>query len=474
MAVIIGLLAATVNEANMTDVTRQLAAFAVETDYGALPEPVRREGPRAFLNWLGCCLGGARDPAMAAAMAAFAQLGEAPQASVLGRGRRLDMASAALLNCMASSLNAFDDTHLESVIHPTGPVAGALLALAERRPVGGRDFLAALLVGIEVECRVANMLTRPPAECDVGLYMTGIVGGIGAAAGAGRLLGLDCQRMIWALGIAAAQAGGFRELHPTMCLGFVPGNGARSGLMAALLAEQGLTGADTALEGPRGFAHVLAHPPNLEAAVAGLGTQYEVLGNAYKPYPCGIVIHPAIDACLDLAEAHRIAPDAIEHIALEVHPLTLVLCDRPKPNNRNEALVSLYHWVAAAFVDRAAGLAQSRDARVRDPALARIRARTKAQGNERLGRDEVKARVTLADGRVLDAHVAHARGSLQRPMSDSDLEAKFRGQAQGVLAAECLDRLVELCWRIESSADVGGDIRRAVEGRAVEGRAVEG
>jgi 2-methylcitrate dehydratase PrpD len=449
-------------ETDITDITRQLARFVARTSFASIPEPVRREGVRAFHNWLGCAFGGAREPPVMTALAAIREMEMPAQAMVLGHDLRVDLQNAALLNCMASSLNAFDDTHLASVTHPTGPVAAAILALAERRRVSGADFLLALILGIEVECRLANVLTLPPARGNVGFYMTGLVGGIGAAVAAGKLLGLDEQRMIWALGIAASHASGFREAHATMSLGYVPGHASRTGLFAAQLAAKGFTNSDVALEGAKGFANVFADPPNLAAAIDGLGQRFEVMANAYKPYPCGIVIHPQIDACLEIAGTPGFDATNIERVELTVEPLTLTLCDRPEPQNAMQAVVSLYHWVAAALLYRKAGLDEGVDARVRDPAMIALRRRIKVVADPSLAREEAKATIVFKDGTARSSHVVQCRGSLTRQLTDAELQEKFLAQAVRSIPAAQAARVAELCWKLPALDDVGKQIGAAL------------
>ena len=189
------------------------------------------------------------------------------------------------------------------MIHPSGPVASAILALAERTPVSGADFLHAFILGVEVECRIGNSVY--PEHYDVGWHITGTAGVFGAAAAAGKLLGLDEQQMTWALGIAATQSSGLREMFGTMCKPFHPGNAARNGLLAALLAQQNFTSSDQGIEAKRGFAHVLSTKFRPDAITQGLGETWEIALNTYKPFACGIVIHPIIDACIQLRRRAR-------------------------------------------------------------------------------------------------------------------------------------------------------------------------
>lgn len=443
------------------ETTRLLAEFVSGTRPAELPERVREEAVRASLNFVGCALGGARHAAVLRTMAVAERFSGVERVSVIGHGDRLDALSAALVNCLSSSAHAFDDTHLASVVHPSGPVAAAILALAEGRFVSGPDFLLALVLGIEVACRLAATLVVPPAEAELGWYMTGVTCGIGAAAGAARLLHLPPRQAGWALGIAAAQSSGFRQTHATMCTSLIPGHAARAGLWAALLAEQGVTCSDHVFEGPRGFAEVFAPKAHLPAATDGLGTRWEMLANVYKPYPCGIVIHPAIDGCLEIAREPGFEATAIDQVNLGVHPLCLVLCDRPAPADGQVAQVSLQHWTAAALVRKAAGIAEGSDECVADPAVQAVRARVHATPDSSVGRDGAVIRVKMRDGRLRERRIEHAIGSLERPMTDAELEAKFMAQALPILPEAKARALMSLCRRLPELDDAAAIARAA-------------
>src|SRR5215475_11913829 len=237
------------------DVTRTLARYVVAARPADLPASIRKEAARTLLNWVGCAVGGSRHETLDIAIAALSPFSGRAEATVLGRPIRLDVFQAALMNGISSHIFDFDDTHLKTIIHPAEPVASAILALAEHQPVSGEDFLHAFILGVETECRIGNAVY--PAHYDVGWHITGTAGVFGAAAAAGRLLGLDEGRMTWALGIAGTQSAGFREMFGTMCKSFHPGRAAQGGLTAALLGEQGFTSSERVLEAPRGFAHVM-------------------------------------------------------------------------------------------------------------------------------------------------------------------------------------------------------------------------
>jgi len=192
------------------EITRTLARFIVKHRYGEIPEKVRHEAARSFLNWVGCAVGASRHETVERALAALSEFSGPREATVLGRGDKLDIMLAALMNGTTSHTFDFDDTHLKTVIHPSGPVASAILALAERKPVKGADFVHAFILGVETECRIGNAVY--PSHYDVGWHITATTGVFGAAAAAGRLIGLSEQQMVWALGIAATQSSGLREM----------------------------------------------------------------------------------------------------------------------------------------------------------------------------------------------------------------------------------------------------------------------
>ena len=445
------------------EVTRTLARFIVNHRYPDVPQKVRHEAARSILNWVGCAVGASRHETAERALAALDAFSGPREATVLGRGDRLDIMLAALVNGITSHTFDFDDTHLKTVIHPSGPVASAILALAERKLVKGDAFLHAFVLGVEAECRIGNAVYPP--HYDVGWHITGTAGVFGAATAAGRLLGLNEQQMTWALGIAATQSSGLREMFGTMCKPFHPGNAARNGLLAALLASKDFTSSEQGIEAKRGFGSVLSTAFKPGEILDRLGETWEISLNTYKPFACGIVEHPAIDGCIQLKNELSLKAEDIESIVLKVHPLVLELTGKRTPQTGLEGKFSVYHSCAVAIIHGAAGEAQYSDKAVRDPRVIALRDRVTAAAEKGVHEDQVHVTIRLKNGKVLEKHVEHAVGSLDRPMSDSDLEAKFRGLAEGILAKAEADRLIGLCWDIGKLKDAGEVARASVPGR---------
>jgi 2-methylcitrate dehydratase PrpD len=435
-----------------TGITRRLAEFVVASRPDDLPASLYAEATRSVLNWTGCAVGGSIHPAIDKALAAIRPFAGEGRATVLGRGEKLDIPNAALLNGIASHVFDFDDTHLKTIIHPAGPVASGLLAMAETMPVTGRDFLHAFALGVEVECRIGNAVY--PDHYDRGWHITGTAGVFGAAAAAGKLLKLDPEKMTWALGIAATQASGLREMFGTMCKPFHPGRAAQNGTMAAYLAQQGFTSSDRALEAPRGFGHVLSTKFDPREISEGLGERWEAALNTYKPFACGIVIHPSIDGCVQLRNAHGLKAADVASVALKVHPLVLELTGKTAPRTGLEGKFSVFHSCAAAIVHGRCGEHEYSDEVVRDPEIIALRDKVTAVVTPGVHEDQADVTVTTTDGRTLHVFVEHAIGSLERPLSDAELDAKAADLCEPVLGAAGARRLLEACRSLGRAPNV--------------------
>ena len=439
---------------NAPPVTQLLARFvATHPGYlaGGWTAAVDHEAHRTFLNWLGCAVGAAQHDAATAALAAVALLQPAAQASVLGRSERVDMASAALINGISSHTFDFDDTHLKTIIHPAGPVASALLALAEHNNATGRELIDALVLGIDVSCRVGNAMY--PDHYDRGWHITGSTGTLGAAAACARLLKLDTQKTAMALGIAASQPVGMREQFGTMTKPYHPGAAARAGLMSALLASQDFTASPKALEAARGMMQTVSTRNDWNEITEELGQRFEISFNSYKPFACGIVIHPSIDACAQL-RALGVLPEQVKSIELRVHSLVLELTGKKEPQDGLQAKFSVYHGCAAGLMFGRAGEEEFSDAIVNRPDMIALRRKVVASVDNSIEEASADVTAVLHDGRRVHVFVEHAIGSLQKPMTDAMLEAKFHGLTDQALGLERSGALIQACWNVGDAPSV--------------------
>lgn len=431
--------------------TREFCAALAAQAEMKLPPALRRMAERSLLNVLGTSIAASRYPSVEIALRTGRALSGAPTSPIPGRVELLDAYHAAIVTGLAAHIDDFDDTHLATVIHPAAVPMATVLALGTWRDVRGSIALRAFALGCEAQLRVGTAIS--PWHYDVGWHITGTCGVIGAAVAAAIVIGLDAQRLENAVAIAASTALGQREAFGTMTKGFHAGQAAANGILAALLAEQGFTGTKDVFEAARGFFAVMTTQTNPQA-LAGIGEHWALLENTFKPYPCGVVAHPAIDAALELAPKIG-SPTKLVEITLECNPLVPELMGTRDPRTGLEARFSAVHGVAAALVDGRVGLPQFSDERVTATEVAAVRALVQLKANADIRRDEARLVVALANGRSLEAYVAHARSSLERPLTEVELFTKVRDLIEPVLpgATEAIDAATRA---LDEAPDVRG------------------
>jgi len=440
------------------DVTAVLADYIAEARPSDLSETLRHEAKRALLNHLAAALAGCSDPAIDRLLAVLTPLSGPRHATVIGRSERLDLLNAAGANAAIANVLDFCDTHMATVIHPTAPIAPPLFALAETRGLDGAALLGAFALGVDVACRIGKAIS--PGHYARGWHITGTCGVIGAAVAAGKAIGLDRDGLVAAIGCAATQASGLVETLGFDAKSLNVANAARNGLIAALLAERGFTGPARPIEGDRGFLAVLGSDADLAVVTDGLGSRSELDGLAYKPYPCGVVLHPVIDACLEIRD--RVGSRMQEVDRVEVHGSALLKAraDRQVSTGR-EAQVCLGHTVAVAMLRGRAGVAEYTDASVNDPAIREFGRRVVMVVDDRIAIEAATVTATLRDGTAFRADVRHGRGSAGRPLSDAEIEAKMTELASARLAPQTIRRLIETIWTLDTLADAAEPVRLA-------------
>lgn len=432
------------------DLAARLAAFTSGLDLDTVPESARHAGRRALANVIGLAVDAADHPAVLAVADTLRDLGLRGGVPVAGRGETVSGYAAALLMGYAMHVEDFDDTHLRTVLHPGAPVVGAALAAAAVVDADGRDVLAGVVAGIEVGSRVGIALG--PGHFDRGWHVTGTAGHVGAAAAAARVLRLDAEQTRHALAIAGSLAAGVTEQLGSMTKAMHVGRSAADGLQAALLARAGLTGAADPFGAPAGLAAALAPAYDPGAALEHLGEKWEAEQNAFKPYSCGIVSHPVIDAAIAARDAGLPAED-IERVVVTVRPVVLEVMGVHEPVDGLQSKFSVYHCFAVGMLDGGAGPAQYTDARASDPQVVGLRRKVEAVTDPEMPKDACRVQVWLPGGVTHTFTVRHATGSVAAPMTDAQLEAKFRLLAVPVLGDDGAARR----WRAAMSVDGPGD-----------------
>ncbi|KAI0896228.1 2-methylcitrate dehydratase PrpD [Annulohypoxylon nitens] len=460
--------------------TFALASWATNLTYANLTAPVIDAAVKSIYNWAGCAIGGfAQDaPQIALNTTVAAGFGGPATSSILGlnvsasdAGNGVAFADAqlaAFINGIASHVDDYDDTHLETVIHPTGVVASALLAITEARSqttrdggpqaVSGVDFLTAFVAGIEAELKLG--LSVFPQHYDVGWHITSTTGSIGAAVAVSKLLGLNTEHTQQAIGIASTQVIGMQAFFGSMTKSFHIGRATQSGLLAALLAQNGYTSSLTALEDQYGWLNVVSTRENASAEFAELGKTWEIEANTFKPFPCGIVMHPTIDGAIQinnetLAQGKTISADEITAIDLRVNPEVLVLTGQTDPQTGLAGKFSIYHAAAVGLLYGQATPAQFTDAVVLNSTVVALRKLVNVTTDESVAEDAAYVNVTFSDGTTTSKYVEHAIGSLANPLTVDELKTKFMDQVSKQIGSERAEKAYAAFTNIGNMTDVG-------------------
>jgi 2-methylcitrate dehydratase PrpD len=456
----------------MMGLTQEVARFVAKTKYRDLSEDVIAAARGFILDGIGVALAGSTDECSRIVQAQIRQMGGKEEATVLGTALSVPMARAALANGVAAHAMDYDDTQLSTskqavyglLTHPTTPVLNAALAVAEKNKTSGKDLLLAYVLGVEVECRIADAIN--PRHYQSGFHSTATMGGLGAAMAVGKILRLKEQALVRTLGIAASMASGLRENFGTMTKPLHAGRAAENGVTAALLAQSGFTAATNILEAPRGFYNAMAGGYD-ESKIAGrLGRPYFMLdpGISIKPYPSGSLSHPAQDLILDLVKQNDVLADDIDSIQVGTNSNVPNALIYPMPRNALEGKFSIPFCMAIAVLERKAGIAQFQDAKVHSRKVIDLMKRVTLVVDdelEALGYDQVRSRIRieLKDGRTIEGRYDVARGHPEKPMSWTELGEKFHDCASLVLARKNAEDVMAFVARLEQRANLSPLLR---------------
>jgi 2-methylcitrate dehydratase PrpD len=442
----------------LTGPTWAIAKFAAETGSRDVPEAVLDRSARHVLDTVGLMLSGSTSDGCRLTRAFHAERGGTAEATVLGFGDRVNLLQAAYANGEAAHAMDYDDTQLAAakdrayglLMHPSAPVLGAVLPVAESLGSSGEDVLAAFAIGVEVTCVIAEAIS--PTHYGNGFHTTGTIGQFGAAVAVGRLLGFDATQMAVVLGLAGSMGAGLRQNFGTMTKPLHSGRASENGVLAALRVAKGHTATDDIIEARRGFFRAYGGG-DLDQIEGALGSPWSILdpGISIKPYPSGSLTHPAVGATLQLVAESDVQPEQIEYIRVGVNSYTAMTLLHATPIDELQAKFSMQYGVAIAVLDRAAGLAQFTTERVEQPDAQAMLRQVRVEVDDRAeaaGFDQMYSVVSLhlKDGSVLERQASFAKGSPADPMTDQELLAKFEECVAvvdpeadaGALAAELL------------------------------------
>ena len=434
------------------NLTTDFCSFLSKVQFSDLPPGVVHEARRGILDWIGCALAGSGYDTISKLLGVLSAVSGKEQANVFGRRMKLGLLEAPIANGQMGHLLDYDDTHMGGVVlHTSSPVLAALLALADARPVDGKTLLTAYVTGFEAGVRTGR---ASPKHHDGGWHLTGTLGTIAAGIASARQLGLTPQQTTYAAGIAATQSAGMQQNRGTMCKSFHAGRAASNGVLAGLLAENGFDSSPEIIEGKRGFCRIYSTAQNTDALSENLGSEWIIASNGYKPYACGIVQHPLIDAMIALAETHDIDAAEIAHVDARVSEAMIRITGVENPKTGLKSKFSLTHSAAVAYMDRTAGIAQYSDAKATDPAINALRNKIKAHAVDGFRRDEAEVTIETMDGRRVNVHIDHATGTTDNPMSDAAMEKKFLENAEPAVGQAKARDIVSLVWDFDRLDDV--------------------
>ena len=442
--------------------TQEVANFVARTSYRDIPKDVMQLARGFILDGLGVALAGSTDECSRIVQRQIRQAGGRRDCSILGTSLMAPAPKAALANGVAAHAMDYDDTQLSTskeavyglLTHPTTPVLAAVLAVGEKQRISGQELVLAYVLGVEVECRIADAIH--PRHYQSGFHSTATMGGLGAAMAVGKLLGSKEEQLLRSLGIAASMASGLRENFGTMTKPLHAGRAAENGVNAALLARGGFTAAINILEARRGFFNAMAGGFDESKINGRLGSPYFMKepGISIKPYPSGSLSHPAQDLILDLVRQHDLGAADIDRIDVGTNSNVPNALIYPTPKTALEGKFSIPFCMAIAVLERKAGIAQFQDRKVRDKKVIELMKRVTLSVDdelEKLGYDQVRSRirVTLKNGRVIEGRYDVARGHPEKPLSWAEIGDKFRDCAALVLPQTKADHAIELVARIE-------------------------
>ncbi|HWJ03428.1 MAG TPA: MmgE/PrpD family protein, partial [Verrucomicrobiae bacterium] len=444
-------------------ISRALAQYIVKANYADFPAEVIEAGKGAFLDWLGSAFAGADKEPGKIVLALVEELGGNPEATLLSTGRKSSSVNAALLNGAISHTVELDDVHKASILHAGAAVIPAALAAAEKVGADGKSLLEGIVVGFEVGIRIGEAVT--PAHYYY-WHTTGTVGTFGAAAAAGKILGLSEDELVHTLGTAGTQAAGLWEFlyDGAMSKHLHPGKACMNGLLSALLAKKGFTGASRILEGEKGFIRATANDFDLNKITDGLGLGYKILENCYKIHSSCRHTHHAVDIVLDLAKKHNLKPENVQKVVVKTYPIAIDVTGNFAPNSLYAAKFSLPFCVSLALKAGKAGINEFNLENLHDPEIRDLIAKTELVEDVAITalypeRWPAEVEITDLDGNTFKGRTDYPLGDPENQVSTQQLEDKFTELAAFHYGAEKINNIIAGVRKLEQVTDLSALVR---------------
>jgi 2-methylcitrate dehydratase PrpD len=439
-------------------ISQKIAEYILETEYSKLPAEVTRLVKVCVLDWLGCTIAGEHSESGQIFIDLIRELGGAPESTVIPTGDKTSCVNAALVNGALSHVLELDDIHRLAMYHPGVPIIPVAFALGERQRTDGKDFISSLYLGYEIGIRIGIAIN--PSHFEI-WHTTGTVGSLAASVVAGKILRLDRTQMNSAFGNAGTQAAGLWQFNidGAMTKPMHAGKAAMNGLLAALLAQKGFTGATHILEGKKGFGTATSEKVDYDSITADLGQKHEFLGIGTKVHVGCRHSSSATDGTLQLVTRYDLKPEEIDSVCVRIYQLGLDLTGNPSPKTVSEARFSIPYCVAVAVLFRQCGDGQFNQETIRNPEVRKMLKKITVALDDEIERDYPMGYASLVeirtkDGRLLSERTNHAKGDPENPVSPAEIEDKFRRLTEGVLSPSKADALISVVKQLEQVDDI--------------------
>jgi len=447
-----------------TSVAQPFAELVVSLNWEGLPEPVRHEARRSFVNLTATMIAGTRDDTVHKLLSALKPLMGPPRATVLGRADMVDTPSAAFLNAVSGKVLDLADAHPATTVHPGAAILASLLGLAESRRLSGSELLGAFVAGSEIAFRLGRALALE--QRDGKTYMAAPYLVVGAAAAVGKLLALKEHQIRNAMCIAITQASGLVDnlSDVAKCIG--AGDAARNGFFAAHYAQADLAISGAAPKLPACLLDTFLSQAKAAVATKDLESSWEFLENRCKPYACSAFLYPIVDAVRDLRERENITANGVKEVVVRSHPSNVSQGDRPRVSTGHDAKSSIQFTTAIALIKGTAGVAEFLDSAVSDQRVHDLAKAVKVEENASIGPEWGFVRVKTRDGQSVESLVKKARGSAARPLEDWEISNKAVGLIEWAAPQLRAAVLVQALWDVNAAKDVQPLIARTVPSRS--------
>ena len=428
--------------------TQVLSNFILDSSIKDFPAAVIETAKKCLLDWIGVTLSGARDPSVRILIDLIEEMGGRRQATILGYGMKTSVLNAAFVNGTASHILDYDDAHEGTRSHPSAPLIPALLAISEYKNLSGFEFITAFVLGVEVGTRIGLSLGK--SYYNSGWHATAILGRFGAAAGVGKLLKLNRDRLAIAFGLAATNAGGLRRVFGTMGKSFHAGKAAMDGMLSVLLSQKGFTAPRDIFDGEPSFFEMFSGEYDPDGMIRGLGKDYQILKNSFKLYAACLLTHPAIDGLIWVRREFGFHSGSVEQIDLEVCPACLAVTNNTNPKNALESKFSIYFCAALALEKGEVKESYFTQRLIDDKRIRGLMKKINVIRNESLAESEARMRVKLKNGIQYSHHVDAPKGDPRNPLSFDDIVEKFKDLTHLILSERRMNQIILLVQNLEN------------------------